>query len=230
MSQPQIVIIGAGFGGLAAAIELKRSGIDHFTILEQADEVGGVWQANHYPGAACDVPSITYQFSYALNGKWSRRYGTQGEIRDYMRDTAVRFGVRDHVRFGTTVTAMSWDEDSARWTIEVEGGETLEADIVIGATGQLSRPNIPDVPGRDSFPGAQFHSAEWDHDVDLEGKRVAVVGGGATAIQVVPAVADQARHLTVVQRTPSWVVNKYDWAPTFIERLPFLQRAYHNLI
>ncbi len=230
MSQPQIVIIGAGFGGLAAAIDLKRSGIESFTILEQADEVGGVWQANHYPGAACDVPSITYQFSYALNGNWSRRYGTQAEIRDYMRDTAVRFGVRDHVRFGATVTAMRWSEETARWTVEVAGGETIEADIVIGATGQLSRPNLPDVPGRERFAGAQFHSAEWDDAVQLDGKRVVVVGGGATAIQVVPALAGRVSHLTVVQRTPSWVVNKYDWAPTFIERLPFLQRAYHNLI
>ena len=230
MPQPQIAIVGAGFGGLAAAIELKRAGIDSFVLFERASEVGGVWQANHYPGAACDVPSVTYQFSFALNGNWSRRYGTQGEIRDYLRDTATRFGVRDHVRFGANVTALTWQQEARRWQITLEGGETAEADIVISATGQLSRPNIPDVPGRERFAGAQFHSAEWDDGVSLDGKRVVVVGGGATAIQVVPAIADRVAHLTVVHRTPSWVVNKYDWSPTWLERLPALQRAYHNLM
>lgn len=230
MSSPQIAIIGAGFGGLAAAIELKRAGNDSFTIFERASEVGGVWQANSYPGAACDVPSVTYQFSFALNGSWSRRYGKQEEIRDYLRDTSVQFGVRDHIRFNTAVESARFDESSGRWTVTLDGGESAQFDIVIAATGQLSRPNKPDVPGHDDFTGAQFHSAEWDHDVDLRGKRVAVVGGGATAIQVVPAIAEQAEHLTVVQRTPSWVVNKYDWSPVWLERVQPLQRAYHNLM
>jgi cation diffusion facilitator CzcD-associated flavoprotein CzcO len=228
MSTPQIAIVGAGFGGLAAAIELKRAGIETFTVFERAGEVGGVWQANSYPGAACDVPSVTYQFSFALNGSWSRRYGTQAEIRDYLRDVSFDFGVRGHIRFNTSVESATFDEQSGRWTLEVSGGESAEFDILICANGQLSRPKIPDVPGLDSFAGEQFHSAEWDHDVDLTGKRVAVVGGGATAIQVVPAIADQASHLTVVQRTPSWVVNKWDWSPVWLERLKPLQRLYHN--
>lgn len=230
MQTPEIAIIGAGFGGLAAAIELKRSGIDSLTIFERAPEVGGVWQANSYPGAACDVPSVTYQFSFALNGNWSRRYGKQSEIRDYLRDVSVDFGVRDHVRFETEVKAARFDDESGRWTLELADGETPEFDIVICATGQLSHPNLPDVPGYDEFAGEQFHSAQWDHDVQLAGKRVALVGGGATAIQVVPAIADEVEHLTVVQRTPSWVVGKWDWTPTRIERLRPLQRAYHNLI
>jgi len=229
MSSPQIAIIGAGFGGLAAAIELKRAGIDSFTIFERASEVGGVWQANSYPGAACDVPSVTYQFSYALNGSWSRRYGSQAEIRDYLRDTSVRFAVRDHIRFETNVESAAFDEASDRWTVTLDSGESAEFDIVICATGQLSRPNLPNVPGRGSFKGAQFHSAEWDHDVELRGARVAVVGGGASAIQVVPAIAEQAAHLTVVQRSPSWVVNKWDWRPTWLERIPGLQRTLHNV-
>lgn len=233
MSTPKTLIIGAGFGGLAAAIELKRNGIDSFTILERADHVGGVWQANTYPGAACDVPSVIYQFSFALNDNWSRRFGSQQEIRDYLHDVAVEYGILDHVRFGREVTGVTYDEETATWIVDTDQDETYAADVLIGATGQLSRPKIPDVPGRDSYKGDQFHSAEWDHDVDLRGKRVAVVGGGASAIQVVPAIVDEAEHVTVLQRSPSWVVNKYDWTPTKLEktllgRLPGLMRAYHN--
>jgi cation diffusion facilitator CzcD-associated flavoprotein CzcO len=228
-----IAIIGAGFGGLAAAIELERAGIDTYTVLERSDGVGGVWQANTYPGAACDVPSVIYQFSYALKADWSRRFGSQREIRSYLEQVAAETGVLDHVRFGCDVVAATFDEDAAQWTIELASGERLEVDVLICATGQLSRPRIPDVPGRDSFAGAQFHSAQWDHGVDIRGKRVAVVGGGASAIQIVPAIADAVEHLTVVQRSPSWVVNKYDWRPTRLEkwlsrRVPGLLRLYHN--
>lgn len=228
MSGLRIAIVGAGFGGLAAAIELKRAGIETFTIYERAQEVGGVWQANSYPGAACDVPSVTYQFSYELHGDWSRRFGTQPEIRDYLRDVATRRGIRAHVRFGTEVQELVWDEGARRWRLTLAGGERAEAEVVICAPGQLSNPNVPDVPGRDEFTGAQFHSAQWDHGVDLDGRRVVVVGGGATAIQVVPAIAGRVAHLTVLQRSPSWVVGKWDWTPTWLERRPFLQRAYHN--
>jgi cation diffusion facilitator CzcD-associated flavoprotein CzcO len=230
MISPSIAIVGAGFGGLGTAIEFKRAGIENFTVFERASEVGGVWQANSYPGAACDVPSVIYQYSYALNGSWSRRYGRQDEIRDYLRDTSISFGVRDHIRFDTTVESATFDDASARWTLRLAGGEQAEFDVLICANGQLSRPKIPDVPGVDGFEGEQFHSAEWNHDVDLTGKRVAVVGGGATAIQVVPAIAEQAGHLTVVQRTPSWVVNKNDWDATWLEKLGPLQRIYHNVM
>ena len=233
MTTPRIVIVGAGFGGLATAIELKRSGVDSFTILERADDVGGVWRANSYPGAACDVPSIIYQFSYALKPDWSRRFGTQAEIRDYLRDVAAQFGVLEHVRFGCEVVGAVFDEPAARWALELADGEVQEADVLVCATGQLSRPRVPSLPGHERFTGAQFHSAQWDHSVDLRGKRVVVVGGGASAIQVVPAIVDEVQHLAVVQRTPSWVLSKHDWAPTTLEktlmrRVPGLQRAYHN--
>lgn len=233
MGTPEVIIIGAGFGGLAAALELERHGITSYTVLERAEEVGGVWQANTYPGAACDVPSVIYQFSRHLKPDWSRRFGSQAEIREYLRDVAVESGVRERVRFGSKVVAATFDEDPARWSVELRGGERLGCDVLICATGQLSRPRIPDVPGRASFAGAQFHSAEWDHGVDLRGRRVAVVGGGASAIQVVPSIADEVEHVTVIQRSPSWVVNKYDWRPsrlekTLLRRAPALQRLYHK--
>jgi cation diffusion facilitator CzcD-associated flavoprotein CzcO len=230
---PTIAIVGAGFGGLAAALELKHAGIDSFALLERADEVGGVWQANTYPGAACDVPSVIYQFSRHLKPDWSRRFGSQTEIRDYLRDVSIDGGVRDHIRFGTEVVSATFDEDAARWDVQTAGGETLTVDVLICATGQLSRPKLPDVPGRETFAGAQFHSAEWDHAAELAGKRVVVVGGGASAVQVVPAIADDVEHVTVVQRSPSWIVNKYDWTPSRFERavlrrIPALQRFYHQ--
>jgi cation diffusion facilitator CzcD-associated flavoprotein CzcO len=232
MTTPSVAIIGAGFGGLSAAIELERHGIHSFTVFERADHVGGVWQANSYPGAACDVPSVIYQFSFALKADWSRRFGTQAEIRRYLHDVAAEYGVLDHVRFGAEVTGATFDDDDATWTVELAGGETHTFDVVLCATGQLSRPKLPDVPARHRFAGAQFHSAEWDHGVDLTGKRVAVVGGGASAVQVVPAIADTAAHVTVVQRSPSWIVNKRDWTPGRLERAlmrsPRLQRLYHN--
>lgn len=231
-STPSVVIIGAGFGGLAAAIELKRHGIESFTVLERHDHVGGVWQANAYPGAACDVPSIIYQFSYALNGDWKHRYGRQSEIREYLDKVARDFGILPHVRFQTKVTAATFDEDTGTWAIDTEGGDTYTADAVICATGQLSEPAIPPIPGLDTFAGHHMHSAEWDDSVDLQGKRVAVVGGGASAIQLVPAIADEVEHLTVIQRDPSWVVNKYDWKVGPVERaimkIPGMPRLYHD--
>src|ERR1700746_371844 len=190
MSTPKVLIIGAGFGGLAAAIEFKRHGIDSLTVLERADQVGGVWQANSYPGAACDVPSTIYQFSHALHDGWSRRFGSQSEIRDYLHDVADGSGVLEHIRLGREVTSARFDERTCTWVVETAGGENYAADVLICATGQLSRPKIPAVPGRDSFEGSEFHSAQWDHSVSLRGKRVAVVGGGASAIQVVPAIVD----------------------------------------
>lgn len=232
MSTPSVAIIGAGFGGLAAAIELKRHGHHAFTVFERADHVGGVWQANAYPGAACDVPSVIYQFSYALKPDWSRRFGTQAEIRRYLDDVATEHAVKPHVRFGCEVTAATFDEVSGTWDVELADGTVERFDVLLCATGQLSRPRVPDVPGRDAFAGSQFHSAEWDHGVDLAGKRVVVVGGGASAVQVVPAIADAVEHLTVVQRSPSWIVNKWDWRPGRIERALMrserAQRVYHN--
>jgi cation diffusion facilitator CzcD-associated flavoprotein CzcO len=231
---PSVAIVGAGFGGLAAGLELAEAGID-FTIFERAEEVGGVWQANSYPGAACDVPSVIYQFSRHLKPNWSRRFGLQPEIRDYLREVSSESGVREHIRFNTAVRSATFEESTASWRLELEGGETVTFDVLICATGQLSRASVPDVPGRDSFRGRQFHSSEWDHSVELRGRRVVVVGGGASAIQVVPAIVDETEHLTVVQRSPSWVVGKYDWTPPRVERalirrFPILHTAYHQLM
>jgi len=231
---PSIVIVGAGFGGLAAALELKRRGVHDFVILDRQSQVGGVWSANTYPGAACDVPSEIYSFSFALKRDWSRRFGTQPEIQAYLDAVARDGGLLPHLSLGTEVTGASWDEDAGRWTIRTGDGAELRPRMLVCATGQLSRPRIPELPGRESFAGPQFHSAEWDHDVDLRGKRVAVVGGGASAIQVVPAIADVAREVTLVQRSPMWIVPKYDWPTGLVERtimrLPGATRARHNFM
>lgn len=231
---PAVAIIGAGFGGMAAAIELGRHGIDSYTVFEKGDSVGGVWRANSYPGAACDVPSPIYSFSYELETEWSSRFGAQPEIHDYLQRTADKYGVTAKTRFNTEVVAATFDETTARWRVELAGGEVLESDAVICATGQLSRPKIPDLDGRATFAGAQFHSAEWDHSVDLTGKRVAVVGSGASAVQIVPAIVDEVGELHVVQRSPNWVANKYDHRShsvirALMRRVPGLARLQHNV-
>lgn len=233
-AEPSVVIVGAGFGGLAAALELKRRGRHDFVVVDRQDRVGGVWAANTYPGAACDVPSEIYSFSFALKRTWSRRFGTQPEIQAYLEEVARESGLTGHLRLGTEVASAAWDAEDGRWAVELGDGEVLRPRALICATGQLSRPKVPDLPGRESFAGAQFHSAEWDHSVDLRGKRVAVVGGGASAIQVVPAIADTAREVTVVQRSPMWIVPKYDWATSALERasmhLPGVPRLRHNVM
>ncbi|WP_372789398.1 flavin-containing monooxygenase [Paraconexibacter sp.] len=231
---PKIAIVGAGFGGLAAALELQRRGERDFVILDRQQRVGGVWAANTYPGAACDVPSEIYSFSFALKRDWSRRFGTQPEIQAYLDEVARDAGLLDHLRLGVEVTSAAWDDDSGRWLLRTADGEELHPEVLVCATGQLSRPRVPDLPGLETFAGPQFHSAQWDHEVDLRGKRVAVVGGGASAIQVVPAIADLASEVTVVQRSPMWVVPKYDWATSLLERtlmrLPGATRARHTFM
>ena len=231
---PEVIIIGAGFGGMSVAMELQRAGIETFTVLERQEEVGGVWQANDYPGAACDVPSVIYQFSNHLKPNWSRRFGSQAEIRNYIQQVSIESGVRPHIRFEVEVISAEFDETTLKWTVTLAGGETLLADVLVGATGQLSRPKLPDVNHRESFKGKQFHSAEWDPTVRLTGKRVVVVGGGASSIQVVPAIVDDAAHVAVIQRSPSWVVGKYDWSPGIVERslsqIPAFLRAYHAVM
>jgi cation diffusion facilitator CzcD-associated flavoprotein CzcO len=200
-----IVIVGSGFSGLGMAIRLKQAGVDDFVVLERADEVGGTWQANTYPGCACDVPSHLYSFSFAPNPEWTQTYSPQPEIWDYLRRIADEFGLRPHIRLNTAVESAAWLEDERRWEIETPRG-TLAARVLIAGMGPLTEPRIPDIPGLDGFAGATFHSARWDHDFDLAGKRVASIGTGASAIQYVPAIQPQVERLHVFQRTPPWVV------------------------
>jgi cation diffusion facilitator CzcD-associated flavoprotein CzcO len=235
MSTPTIAIVGTGFGGLATAITLKRMGIESFTMLERGDAVGGTWRDNTYPGAACDIPSQIYSYSFELNPDWSCRFGSQAEIKAYLERCVDKYGLRDHIRFGCEVVAATYEEETAGWRVELAGGEELEVDVLVCATGQLSRPKVPDLPGRDTFAGSQFHSARWDHDVDLRGKRVAVIGSGASAIQIVPAIAGRVDSLHVFQRSPNWVVPKRERGYGRLERaayrrFPALQRLHHNLL
>jgi cation diffusion facilitator CzcD-associated flavoprotein CzcO len=209
-SRPKVVIIGAGFGGLAVGLELARSGYHDFVILEKAKELGGVWRENTYPGAACDVPSPYYSFSFEPNPEWPQRYSSHSEIKAYMNRVVDKYDLRSRIRFGTEVTAASFDANAGRWRIETNKGETFEADVFVPATGQLSRPSVPEIKGRDVFAGRSFHSAEWDHAYELAGKRIAVIGTGASAIQFVPQIQPKASKLTLFQRTAPYVVMKPD--------------------
>jgi cation diffusion facilitator CzcD-associated flavoprotein CzcO len=234
-SSPTIVIVGAGFGGIAAAIELRRHGFDDVTILEGAPDLGGTWFHNTYPGAACDVPSHLYSFSYEQRTSWSRLCSPQQEILDYLRGVAHAHGVTGLIRFSQRVSNCTFDPDRRRWAIETESGERHDADVLILATGQLNRPSIPGLPGRERFAGHSFHSARWDHDYDLHGKRVAVVGTGASAVQFVPEVARDAAHLTVFQRTGNWLLPRRNrvYSPAAraaIRRLPGLQRLRRGFL
>jgi cation diffusion facilitator CzcD-associated flavoprotein CzcO len=202
--EPQIVIVGAGFGGVAAAIELRRHGFDAIEILESAPEPGGTWYHNTYPGAACDVPSHLYSFSYEQRRDWSRLCSPQREILGYLRAVADEHGISRLIRCGQRVQALAYDDPRRRWTVRTESGAVHEADVVILATGQLSEPRVPALPGLERFAGHAFHSARWDHDYDLRGRRVAVVGTGASAVQFVPAVAQEAAQLEIFQRTGNW--------------------------
>ncbi|MEV6395717.1 NAD(P)/FAD-dependent oxidoreductase [Streptomyces sp. NPDC051907] len=230
----RVAVIGSGFGGLGAAVRLRREGITDFVVLERADSVGGTWRDNSYPGCACDVPSHLYSFSFAPNPDWPRTFSGQEHIRAYLEHVADTFRLRSHIRFGHDVLMMKWDGDRLRWEIETSRG-TLTADVVVSATGPLSDPKIPDVPGLEGFEGEVFHSARWDHDYDLSGKRVAMVGTGASAIQIVPAIQPKVARLTLFQRTPPWVMPRMDRRITGVERwlhrqLPFTGAARRGLL
>ena len=211
---PRIAIIGSGFAGLGLGIQLKRQGIDTFTIFEKADEVGGTWRANTYPGAECDIPSALYSYSFE-NYDWPNKWSHQPVIKAYLEHCVDTYHLRPHLQFDSTVTAARYDETDGAWDVDIRGGEgaggeTHRFDVVVSATGQLSRPRWPDIDGLDSFDGPVFHSAEWDHGVDLEGKHVATIGCGASAVQYVPQVAKEASQVTIFQRTPNWIVPKND--------------------
>lgn len=227
---PSVAVIGSGFGGVAMAIRLKAAGIHDVTLYEKADRLGGTWRDNTYPGAACDVPSHLYSYSFEPKRDWSQRFATQPEILAYLEHCARKYGVLPHVRFGAEVAEAAFDEARGRWTVVTTGGERATYDFVVAACGQLNRPLYPRIEGLDAFAGAAWHSARWDHGYDLRGKRVAVIGTGASTIQFLPPVAAHAARATVFQRTPPWILPKSDRAYGTLEqalfRIPGYRRAY----
>jgi cation diffusion facilitator CzcD-associated flavoprotein CzcO len=218
----RIAIIGAGLGGIGAGIRLRQAGMTSFVILERASAVGGTWRDNTYPGCACDVPSHLYSFSFAPNPDWSHSFSRQPEIWRYVEDVTDRYGLRRHLAFGTEVIRADWDAGTARWRLRTSRGD-LTADMLVCAAGPLSEPSLPDVPGLADFAGEVFHSARWNHDYDLEGKRVAVVGTGASAIQIVPKIQPEVKRLVLFQRTPAWIVPRRDRSISAFEKRLYRQ-------
>jgi cation diffusion facilitator CzcD-associated flavoprotein CzcO len=210
MTIHELLIVGSGFAGVGLAIKLKEAGHHDFVVLEQAARVGGTWRDNDYPGAACDVPSHLYSFSFAPNPRWTRAYAPQHEILAYLEDCVARFGIGPHLRFGARVVRAVFDEREGFWTVETASGDRYRARVLVTGTGGLSRPALPAIAGLDRFGGPAFHSARWRHDVDLAGKSVAVIGTGASAIQIVPAIAERVGRLVLFQRTPPWILPKDD--------------------
>jgi cation diffusion facilitator CzcD-associated flavoprotein CzcO len=232
MSTEQLdaIIVGAGFGGMGAAIQLKRLGLDNFTILEREDDLGGTWHVNRYPGLAVDIPSTTYSYWFEPNPYWSRLFAPGAELKRYADHVADKYDVRRHMRFGAGVEGARWDEETQAWRVALAGGETLTSRFLITATGFLSQPNMPDIPGITSFDGKVVHTTAWDDSYDFTGHRVAIIGTGATAVQLIPKLAEKAADLIVYQRTPIWVVPKIDFsipvrAQKLFARFPLAQRA-----
>jgi cation diffusion facilitator CzcD-associated flavoprotein CzcO len=229
-----VLIIGAGFAGLGAAIRLAQQGRRDFLVVERGSEVGGTWRDNTYPGAACDVPSHLYSYSFELNPNWTRSFSPQPEIQDYLVRTARKYGVHDHLLLDTEVLDARWDPAGSVWQVQTTRG-SITANVLAPAVGALCEPALPDVAGIDQFTGEIFHSARWDHTADLTGKRVAIIGTGASAIQIVPAIVDKVGHLDVYQRTAPWVMPRHDRAYPPLEKLaykhvPGLQRAAREAI
>ena len=227
----RIAIIGSGFSGLCLAIQLKKAGIESFTIFEKSDRLGGTWRDNTYPGAACDVPAFSYCFSFEQKTDWSRKWSPQAEIRDYMDHCARKYDVIRHIRFGTEIASARFDEREGVWHLRTSSGEEIAAEVLVSAVGQLNRPLIPDVPGLDRFQGQCFHSARWRHDCDLAGKRVAVIGNAASAIQFIPQIAPKVGHLSIFQRSANWMLPRGDRAYSAREKwcfthVPLLARLY----
>jgi cation diffusion facilitator CzcD-associated flavoprotein CzcO len=206
----QVAIIGAGAGGLGLAIRLVKSGRRDFVVFESADGVGGTWRHNSYPGAACDVPSHLYSYSFAPKPDWSRTYATQPEILAYFEECAERYGIGPHLRPDTRITSARWDEGARRWYLRDDAGGAYEADVLVSAIGTFTTPSVPAIEGLDTFAGPCFHSARWEHEHDLAARRVAVIGTGASAAQIVPELAKTARQVSVFQRTPQWILPRSD--------------------
>lgn len=233
-SSPEAVIVGAGFGGIGAAIALHRVGIKDLVILEREDDLGGTWHVNHYPGLAVDIPSTTYSYSFEPNPNWSRLFAPGAELKRYAEHVADKYNVRRFMRFGVSVQSARWDEEQQRWRVALDDGSTLTPRYLLAATGFLSQPHTPDIPGITDFSGKIVHTTAWDPDYDFTGRRVAIIGTGATAVQLIPELAKTAGELTVFQRTPIWVVPKIDFpipAPVrgLFARLPLAQRAVRQV-
>ncbi len=225
-----IAIIGSGFAGIGAAIQLKKAGIDSFTIFERANEIGGTWRDNTYPGAACDVPSHVYAFSFEQKPDWSRTFAESGEIQEYLLGLVEKWKLRSHLRLNTEIVDARFDEAGAKWTLTTDDDSCVTARVVISGVGGLVDPSLPDIKGIESFGGEVFHTARWSHEHDLTGRNVAVIGTGASAVQVVPSIAPQVAKLSVYQRTPGWVLPKRDTIYTEAQkqrlaRQPFRLRA-----
>jgi cation diffusion facilitator CzcD-associated flavoprotein CzcO len=230
-----VMIVGAGFGGVGAAIRLQQDGIHNIRVFEKAAGIGGTWWYNTYPGAACDIPSHLYCYSFEPNPNWSRKYSPQAEIRDYIEHCANKYGVRKHIQLNTTVQALRFDEQRKLWLADLDGDKTVAAHHVILATGGLHIPAYPDLPGMSDFTGPSMHSARWDHSVDFSGKRVAVIGSAASAIQLIPELAKTVAQLDVYQRTPNYVMPRNDRDFTASEkarfaRWPWWNRLYRKFI
>jgi cation diffusion facilitator CzcD-associated flavoprotein CzcO len=230
----RVAIIGAGFSGLGMAIRLKQEDMHDFVVLERAEELGGTWRENTYPGCACDVPSNLYSFSFAPNPNWSRTFSPQQEIWEYLRRVSAEHGVDPHIRYRHAVTSAHWNEESELWHIQTAGGE-LTAEMLIAATGPLSDPKLPNIDGIDRFEGTVFHSAQWNHEHALDGERVAVIGTGASSIQLVPAIQQRVGWLHVFQRTPPWVTPHRDrptarWERLLYRTFPTVQRLVRGAV
>lgn len=233
MTTTRIAIIGAGHSGICLGMLLRRAGIDDFVILEKASSLGGTWRDNTYPGASCDAPSFLYSFSFAQKTDWSRRFALQPELLGYAAECAVGAGLLPHCRFNSEVVAARFDEAHDLWRVEIADGSQIEAEFLVTGVGQLHRPSIPELPGRSNFTGPQFHSARWDHTVDLTGKRVAVVGNAASAVQFVPQIAPLAGQLTIFQRSANWLLPRNDrlYSPRLhrlMARWPRLAKLRHD--
>ena len=227
--------MGSGFAGLCMGIKLRRAGCEDFVILEKADDLGGTWRDNTYPGCACDIPSYLYSFSFEQNPRWTRMFAPWDEILAYLRHCADKYGIAGKIRYGAEVTEAVFDEATGQWTVTVNGAETIETQALVAGVGSLHRPKLPDIPGLDSFGGTTFHSAQWNHSHDLRGRNVAVIGTGASAIQFVPRIAAEVAQLDVFQRTPPWITPKPDrsirpWERRLHERFPAGQRAIRDVI
>jgi cation diffusion facilitator CzcD-associated flavoprotein CzcO len=230
----EVAVVGGGFSGIGTAIALDRAGIRDWAMLEAGDGVGGAWHWNTYPGVAVDIPSFSYQFSFEQRSDWSRVYAPGNELKAYAEHCMDRYGLRSRTRLGTAVGGAAFDEESHLWHLEIVGGEQLTARYLVGATGIFSQPKPPQIPGLGSFAGAVMHSARWDHDQDLGGRRVAIIGTGASAVQIIPSIASEVEHLTVFQRTPIWCLPKPDRplgprVQRALRRWPGAQRAARAL-